>query len=288
MVDATTLPHERILFVSTSGNGHCLSVGVYEQKGKGYREVWSVEEMPSGAGFCHESPCTNPTASATKKGEVTITFPFRDKDANVEDCDHVRVFAYRPNQKTYQLASEQTAPARCGLETYQRALDIVFGHAINGERVATVEILPSFEPETAIAFERTPNGLMVNRITFRKQLWLQLGLGAPGPAKTPSQCIGLAKAADVERAFVTLPRESAQRFIDDLAGMDFITDRCPRYKEGTCAYVLDGVNYIVHFEDGPSARLTDVSASSGMRSENPALSSWVMNLLREIGPPAPK
>jgi hypothetical protein len=103
-----------------------------------------------------------------------------------------------------------------------------------------------------------------------------------------SQCIELAKAAAVERTPLPLPRESAQRFFDDLAKMDFATDRCPRNKDGTCAYLRDGVSYVVQIRDGRSARLTDVSAYSGMRSENPALSNWVTELLKESCPPAPK
>jgi hypothetical protein len=288
MVAARTLPHERILFVSASGNGHCLRVGVYEHRGKSFRELWSVREMPDGAGFCRESPCTNPSASATKKGEVAISIPFRDKTTDVEDCDQVRSFTYRPSRKTYKLASQQSGQAHCDLNTYQRALDTVFSLAVNAERVATVQVLPSFHPEWAIAFDRTPNGLIVSRITLQKQLWLQLGLGSQSPSKLPSQCVELAKAATVERATVPLARESAQRFIDDLAKMDFVTDACPRQKDGTCALVEDGVDYVVQFDDGPSVRLTDVSVFVGMRSENPSLSNWVTELLGEIGPPARK
>jgi len=178
--------------------------------------------------------------------------------------------------------------AYCDPDTYRRALDIVFGQATNGERVATVQVLPSFQPESAIAFDRTPNGLVVSRITFRKQLWLQMGLGSPGDAKTALGCIELAKAAAVEKTPVPLPRESAQRFIDDLAKIELATDRCPRKKDGTCAYLRDGVSYVVQLRDGRSARLTDVSAYSGLRSENPALSNWVTELLKESWPPAPK
>jgi hypothetical protein len=176
----------------------------------------------------------------------------------------------------------------CNLDTYHRALDFVFGQTINGERVATVQVLPAFQSEWAIAFDKTPDGLVVSRITFRKQLWLLLGLGGPGAARTASQCIELAKAVPVERASVPLPRDSAQRFIDDLAKLDFATDRCPRNKDETCAYIMDGVDYLVQFRDGRSARLTDVSAYSGMKSENPALSNWVTELLKESSPPAPK
>jgi hypothetical protein len=175
----------------------------------------------------------------------------------------------------------------CNLGTYNRALDIVFGQATNGERVATVQVLPSFRSEWAIAFDKTPAGLVVSRITFRKQLWLQLGLGS-GSVRTASECIELAKAAAIERAPVSLPRESAQRFIDDLARMDFATDRCPRKKDGTCAYIMDGVGYVVQLRDGRSARIRDVSAYTGMRSENPALSNWVTDLLKESLLPAAK
>ena len=178
--------------------------------------------------------------------------------------------------------------ANCDLDTYQRALDIVFGQATKGERVATVQVLPSFQSEWAIAFDKIPNDLVVTRITFRKQLWWQLGLGGPGAAKTTSQCLELAKAAALERAPVPLARESAQRLLDELTKVDFATDRCPRKKDGTCAYLMDGVSYVVQLRDGRSARLTDVSGFRGMKSENPALWNWVTELLKESWPPEPK
>lgn len=286
MVDSRTLPHERILFVSASGNRHCLIVGVYEHRGRDFRELWSVREMPDSGEFCSELPCPNSRVFATQKGEVTIgVFP-HDKDAGAEECDHVKVLTYRPVGKTYQLMSQKTTPAYCSPDTYQQALDMVLGRAVDGERVATVQILPSFHPETAIAFDRTRNGLVVSRITFRKQLWVQLGLGAPGPAKTRSHCIELAKAAAVESTPVHLPGELAYRFLDDIVKMDFATDRCPRRKNGNCAYLEDGVSYVIQLKDGRSARLTEVSDISGMKSENPALSNWVTELLKEIGPSA--
>jgi hypothetical protein len=109
------------------------------------------------------------------------------------------------------------------------------------------------------------------------------GFGCPRSTKTPSQCVELARAAALERTPV--PLSSAQRFIDNLSKMDFVTDLCPRHKDATCAGIMDGTNYIVQFEGGLSVRLTDVGGFSGMKSENPALSNWVTALLKEIGLP---
>ena len=183
----------------------------------------------------------------------------------------------------YRVVAQQ---AKCDVDTYQKTLNAVFSQVTRGERVATVQVLPSFEAEWAIAFDVTPEGLVVSRISFRKQLWSQWFCGPDAATPTPSQRIELAKAIE-ERTPVPLARESAQRFIDGLARMDFSTDRCPRNSDGSCAYLRDGVVYVVQFKDGRSARLTDVTDLNGMSSENPTLSNWVTELLKESFPPVP-
>jgi hypothetical protein len=174
------------------------------------------------------------------------------------------------------------------LDTYQKALDTVFDQSTNAERIVTLQVIPSFQPEWAVVFDRTPDGLVVSRVTLRKPLWPQILRGGSGSPMTASQSIELAKAAAVVRTPLPLPRESAQRFIDDLAKMDFTTDHCPRNKNGTCALIADGVMYVVQLRDGRSARLTGFGDLSGVRSENPALSNWVTELLKETSPPARK
>ena len=210
-VDIRTLAQKRILFVSASGSQHCLHVGVYEHSGKDFRELWSVRETPDGAGLCRDSACENPRAWVTGKHEVTVTVPFRDSTADVVECDHVRQYTYRWAATTYQLASQKSVQASCDVNTYRRALDLVFGPAANAERTATIQILPSFHPEWAIALDRTPNGLIVSRIALQMSLWPQLFLSIQ-LRKSPSQCIEEAKTAPVQRAIVPLSSESAQRF----------------------------------------------------------------------------
>ena len=183
----------------------------------------------------------------------------------------------------YRVVAQQS---NCNVDTYHKTLDVVFRQATKGERVVTVQVLPSFKVEWAIVFDTTPDGLVVSRISFRKQLWSQLFCGPGAVTTTASQRIELAEAAE-ERTPVPLPRESAQRFIDDLAKIDFSTDRCPRDKDGSCFDMLDGVRYVVQLGDGRSARLTNVTALTGARSENPALSNWVTELLQESSPPIP-
>ncbi len=280
-VDSTTLPDHRILLATASGNGHCLMVGVYDRRGKNFLERWSVQETPDGGGFCREPLCRNPDTTATKKGTVVISIPFRDK-AEAEDCDHIRVFTYSADGDTYQLANQQITQAECDLDTYQEALQTEFYRTVGGERVVTLQVLPSFRHESAIVIDKTSDGLVVSRITFRKQLWSQLDLSTPGPRKTPSQCIRIAKAADVERKILPLPNGAAQRFVDELSKIDFAIDECPRGKDGRCRYVMDGRYYTLQFHGRPAIRLTDVSRLGDLRSENPALSNWISELLEEL------
>lgn len=279
-VDAKTLPHGRILFVSSFGTGHCLNVGVYERHGKDFFNVWPVARPSDDLGICRELPCKDPVVRATKKGSVIIEAPLRDETADMGECDHIRVFTYVPAGKGYQLASEKTANAYCNPDTYHWALDIVFGEHADSGRIATVQLLPSSQKESAIAFDMTSSGLSVSRLSLKAQLWTQFGIFVGAP-KTPSQCIAVAMAASVEKTPLPLPKETAQRLIDELGRMDFVSYRCPRESDGTCGYVEDGTRYTVEYKDRPSIQLTDVSAS-GMRSENPALSNWVSDLLKIV------
>lgn len=178
----------------------------------------------------------------------------------------------------YRVVAQQD----CAMETYQKTLDIVFNEATAGKRVATIQVLRSFLPEWAIAFDATPEGLVVSRTSFRKQLWERFSGGSA--VKTPSECVEMAKAG-AETTPVPLPREWAQRFIDDLAKIDLSTDSCARNKNGSCVQMYDGDNYLVQLEDGRSVRLTDVANLNGAKSENPALSSWVTELLKTSFPP---
>lgn len=55
-LDAKSLrSRNQVLLVTTSGNGHCLDLYIFERGRKDYRLTWSATEMPSGAGYCRES-----------------------------------------------------------------------------------------------------------------------------------------------------------------------------------------------------------------------------------------
>jgi hypothetical protein len=69
----------------------------------------------------------------------------------------------------------------------------------------------------AIVFDRTPDGLVVSRITFQKKLWTQLDLDGPGASKTPSQCVELTESAVRQTIAFPPPAERAQGFLDKLA-----------------------------------------------------------------------
>jgi hypothetical protein len=219
---------------------------------------------------------------ASKKGDVTISVPYHGGEEIAEACDHVRVYSYHPRKKTYQLAEQKDLLAQCSRAYYYQALDVAVPQTSGTTRIATIKILPSFQPDTAITFDMTSQGLEISRFVFPKELWVELSVYARSSPKLPSQCLALAKTIKLDRTVVPMDRGLAQRYIDELRKIDFTVDRCPRSKAGVCYYVLDGRSFVVQLDDGRSAQITDVSKMNGMSSQNPALSDWIARLFSEI------
>ena len=281
MIDARTLPGERILFVTAFGSGHCLHVKVFRHRGRGFEELWSESETPDGGGFCHPSICSSASVSATRKNQVVVTVPIQLEGAPMGICDDNLVLTYRATGKTYALAGTEHRASRCGQEAYQIALQMAFAdpdEAAPGsvERLVTVHVYPSFRPESAITFERTASGVTISRLAFSRQAWRRLDVFTRN--LTPSQCIAEAKSIPIERSRVNISPGDAQRLLDELSKIDMNTDRCPRGPDGSCALIFDGTSYAVILEDGRLLRLVDVSGLKHVRSENPALLHWVTSL----------
>ena len=283
-IDARTLPRKRILLVTAAGSGHCLTVNVFSPNGGRFQRLWSASEMPDGAGFCHPSVCRNAMAFASKGNRVEVAIPVNLEGAPMGMCDENIVLTYEGKGKTYALVETKNWPAQCGLEDYefavQRALAEPDDPVPTVERLVTVLVKPSFVPESAIAFEKTVNGLVINRLAFRTQVWNALHILTK--RQTPSECIATAKAIPIDRTAVNIPAGDAQRLLDELNKIDLNMDSCPRGADGDCAFLYDGTSYTVILEDGRIVRMTDVEGLKGVRSENPALSRWVTGLRKFV------
>jgi hypothetical protein len=280
-IDAKTLPRGRILFVTAAGSGHCLNVSVFHRRGRSFEELWSESETPEGGGFCHPSLCRDATTWATRKNQVIVVVPVNLEGAPMGVCDENVILTYKGAGRNFVLAETKHLAAQCGLDDYQRALHMAFAEPEGSvspalDRLVTIHIFPSFRPESAIAFEKTENGLAISRLAFSQQAWKQLAIFTR--RQTPSQCIAAAKSIPIERTQVNISRGDAQRLLDDLKKIDLQTDSCPRLADGSCAHIFDGETFTIILEDGRLLRLTNVEGIKGVRSQNPALSHWVTGL----------
>ena len=283
-IAAKTLPNERIFLTTVSGNNHCLNVNVLNRHGKGFQKLWSAGAMPDGSGFCHPPLCRNVGALATSKNQVMIAVPVQLAGAPTGACDENVVLTYRGKGKTYVLTKTQHWPARCGLDDYQIAVRAAIANAKNSasdtaDRVVTVQIFPSFWPESAIVFDKTANGLAITHLTFSRKVHSQLRVLSQ--SQTPSQCIAQAKSIPINRTQVNISSADAQRLLDGLNKIDLNMHSCSRHADGTCVHLEDGTDYTVALEDGRVLNLDNVSGMKNVTSENPALLQWVTTL-REL------
>lgn len=91
-----------ILLVTSSGNGHCLELSVFEPKGESFQRVWSTDETPTGAGFCRESP-KNPEAFASN-GKITVKVPVFDYNKGTDKS--VDIYVYSWNGHRYDFTGK--------------------------------------------------------------------------------------------------------------------------------------------------------------------------------------
>jgi hypothetical protein len=167
----------------------------------------------------------------------------------------------------------------CGLGTYQDSLDLAFSNALSGEgeTLVTVQVLPSFQREYAIALVQVGPEVKLFRATMQTQLWTQLGPPLH-VSKTRQECLDLASTAKVGVIAIPAAPAIAQQLWTAFSSIDLQTDSCPR-RGKSCASFQDGTDYTVHTNDGNSARITETGKQKGVKSENPALLDWIHTLL---------
>jgi hypothetical protein len=116
-VDAATLKNRKqILFVVSQGNGHCLTVFVYERSRRKKAPIWELDQRPEGGGICHEQFLGYPTAFAQPTGDVVVQIPtgpawIKPRLGGQDDAYPISttltIYTYRWDGKTYRLAREQ-------------------------------------------------------------------------------------------------------------------------------------------------------------------------------------
>jgi hypothetical protein len=281
-IDAKTLGHERILLVTAVGSGHCLTVAVYEPHGRSFRKLWSEYAMPDGGGFCHPSLCRDAEARAAKKNRIIVSVPAQTEGAQMGVCDLQTVLTFQAAGKSYVLAKTEQVGERCRAEDYMRALSEAFTPDDNPdgrERLITIIRVPGFGAEWAFAMDKTANGLEMKRLAFRELKRLPSIYEKP---RTPSQCIAEAKSIPIDETPISISQSDAQRLMNGLSKIDLNTDSCPRNPNGTCAHFRDGTTYRLVFPDGGIVQLENVSGMKGVRSENPALLDWLLELMKYV------
>ena len=98
-LDAKSLrSRNQILLVTTSGNGHCLDLYVFERGIKTFRLIWSATGMPGGAGYCRES--SNDPEAYVRSGRIVVKIPVFDYRRAVPKATHF--YTYNWNGKSYR------------------------------------------------------------------------------------------------------------------------------------------------------------------------------------------
>ncbi len=132
LVDVASLRSRgHLLFVSASGNGHCLDLYVFADTGKDDKPFWTLSELPGGAGgICHEQLLPYPAAYA-RAGDIVVQMPTgaawvkRDRLGDYPASTALMVYTYRWNGSTYGLAktkrvvtyaSQSFNPVKCTMD----------------------------------------------------------------------------------------------------------------------------------------------------------------------------
>lgn len=108
-VDAKGLrSRNQLLLVTTSGNGHCLDLYVFEQRRKDHRLIWSATGMPGGAGFCRESSY-NPEAYV-RSGKIVVKIPVFDYQKGAQKSTDFHTYDW--TGKSYRYESRRSVRVR--------------------------------------------------------------------------------------------------------------------------------------------------------------------------------
>lgn len=170
----------------------------------------------------------------------------------------------------------------CGLQSYHDSLDLAFQQAVagHGETLVTLQVLGSFQREYALVVKQEGSELKLFRVTFRDQLWRQLGPPLR-VTKTRQQCLDQAKKAEMETAIIRASREQMKSLWSQFGTTSLESDSCPR-RHGQCTFPMDGTSYVIQTASGQSIRLTEIGRDNDVRSENPALLRWVHAALQVV------
>ena len=108
-LDAKSLrSRNQVLLVTTSGNGHCLDLYVFERGVKNYRLIWSATGMPSGAGYCRES--SNDPAAYVQSGRIVVKIPVFDYRRGVPKATDF--YTYIWNGRSYRYGGSRSVKMR--------------------------------------------------------------------------------------------------------------------------------------------------------------------------------
>jgi hypothetical protein len=114
MVDAASLrSRNQVLFVTHSGNGHCLHLYVFRNAGKENKALWELSGLPSEGGICREQMLPYPTAYARPTGDIVVQLPTgaawvkRERLGDYPVSTALMVYTYRWDDATYKLAKTE-------------------------------------------------------------------------------------------------------------------------------------------------------------------------------------
>jgi hypothetical protein len=98
----------QVLLVTTSGNGHCLDLYVFEHRRKDFRLIWSATAMPGGAGYCRES--SNDPEAYVQAGRIVVKIPVFDYQRGVPKATDF--YTYNWNGKSYRYGGSRSVKMR--------------------------------------------------------------------------------------------------------------------------------------------------------------------------------
>ncbi len=175
----------------------------------------------------------------------------------------------------------------CGLGTYHDGLTSAFKNATSslGETLVTVQVLPSFQRESALVLKRRGSEVRLFRVTFQDQLWTTLG-PPMHVRRSRQECLDLASAAKVDTFEVAVQPEISMQLWQSFREISLESAPCPHRGKKCIAY-LDGTSYVVQTQDGSPILISETGNMKDVTSENPGLLEWI-HKLRDLAASSPQ
>lgn len=284
-IDAGYLSDGKVLLALRTDE-HCLEVSVFRSVGvlrKHFEKIWNTTEGPRGEKFCSPTTCRSPraiafshsTPSSNEKTLFRVIVPKQVSNSDIA-CDENEIFKFRKQEHGNVYVSE---PAKI-ISAYDsfpdcfKSLDLV-PHELAGKAqfIASIGYVPAFaaQKDFVILFAVDDKlAAMHTKVPFRLTT-------TPATSQLPSECVAANKG---RYRPLSVPSDVLQKKIDELKNISVDSNRCIRRKNGDCALLFDGLYYRVAIGSSPPVLLTDVEGLKGLTNENPALESWVKDLLR--------